>query len=133
MRLLKSKISAVLAVSLAFSAGTLASSPMTAEAACKGDNKREFVSADPRSGAELWNVKVDSCKASELVDSYSKVKSSAGLASLLGAKWWPVGVTAGVFTAWAWANQETVKKCASSGTGISFKEASGIVVNCTPQ
>ena len=81
----------------------------------------------------MWNVKVDSCKASELVDSYSKVKSSAGLASLLGAKWWPVGVTAGVFTAWAWANQETVKKCASNGTGISFKEASGIVVNCTPQ
>ncbi|MBD8020983.1 hypothetical protein [Brevibacterium gallinarum] len=78
-------------------------------------------------------MKIDSCKASKLVDAYGNAKDASGLAGLLGAKWWPAGVVAGVFYGWAWKNQSAVKKCASKGTGIKFKEVGGVVTGCTAQ
>lgn len=89
--------------------------------------------SDPVSGAETWEVKVDSCKVGELIDGYGRVKDANGLAGLLGAKWWPVGAAAGLFFGWAWGNQEAVKSCAAPGTGIKFTEATGIVTACSAQ
>lgn len=104
-----------------------------AAAACSGENSRNVVVVDPATGGETTDVKIDSCKTQELIDAYGKVKDGAGLTGLLGAKWWPAGVTAGVFFGWAWLNQDTLKDCASKGTGVKFTEINGIVTGCSAQ
>ncbi|MGH8964557.1 MAG: hypothetical protein ACRDXB_04395, partial [Actinomycetes bacterium] len=78
-------------------------------------------------------VRIDSCKAQELVDAFGQVKDAAGLSGALGAKWWPVGVAGGVLFAWAWHNQNMVKNAAAAGTGVEFVMAHGIVVTAEPQ
>lgn len=80
-----------------------------------------------------YAVKVDSCKAQQLVDAYGNVKDEAGLAGLLGARWWPVGVASGVFFAWAWNNQAQVKGAAAAGRGVEFIQAHGVIVEARPQ
>lgn len=130
----KSPLSVVTAACLIATAGVSVGTAQSASAAsCKGSNSRDLVVADPRTGGQTWDVKVDSCKANQLVDAYGKAKDAAGLVGMLGAKWWPVGVTSGITFGWAWANQESVKSCASKGTGIKFKEVNGVVMSCSAQ
>jgi hypothetical protein len=78
-------------------------------------------------------VKINSCKAQQLVDAYGNVKDEAGLMGLLGARWWPVGAASGVLFAWAWNNQSKVKGAASAGRGVEFIEAHGVIVTARPQ
>jgi hypothetical protein len=80
-----------------------------------------------------YSVKIDSCKAQELVDAYGDVKDAAGLAGALGAKWWPVGAASGVLFAWAWNNQAQVKGAAAAGRGVEFDMMHGVVMNAGPQ
>lgn len=80
-----------------------------------------------------YAVKVDSCKAQELVDAYGDVKDAAGLAGALGAKWWPIGTASGVFFAWAWNNQAQVRGAATAGRGVEFLELHGVVSQARPQ
>lgn len=68
-----------------------------------------------------------------MVDAYGQVKDAAGLGGLLGAKWWPAGVTGGIFFAWAWSNQNAIKNCAANGSGIQFEKINGFVSGCSPQ
>lgn len=78
-------------------------------------------------------VKIDSCKANELVDAYGDVKDAAGLTGALGAKWWPVGVASGIFFEWAWSNQAEIKSAAAAGRGVEFDDEYGIVRRARPQ
>lgn len=104
--------------------------PQTAFAQqCVGDTEK--VSLDFSDVHHL--VKIDSCKAEELVDAYGNVKDEAGLVAMLGARWWPVGVASGVLFAWAWNNQAEVKRAAAAGRGVEFDETMGIVMNARPQ
>jgi hypothetical protein len=80
-----------------------------------------------------YAVKIDSCKAQELVDSYGDVKDAAGLAGALGAKWWPVGTASGILFAWAWNNQAQVKRAATGGRGVEFLELHGVISQARPQ
>jgi hypothetical protein len=80
-----------------------------------------------------YAVKIDSCKAQELVDTYGDVKDAAGLAGALGAKWWPVGTASGILFAWAWNNQAKVKGAATAGRGVEFLELHGVVSQARPQ
>jgi hypothetical protein len=96
---------------------------------CVGDNER--VNLDYNDVSYL--VKIDSCKAQELVDTYGDVKDAAGLAGALGAKWWPVGTASGVLFAWAWNNQAQVRGAAAAGRGVEFVMAHGVVVDARPQ
>jgi hypothetical protein len=78
-------------------------------------------------------VKIDSCKAQQLVDAYGNVKDEAGLMGLLGARWWPIGAASGVLFGWAWNNQAKVKGAATAGRGVEFIESHGVVVTARPQ
>lgn len=80
--------------------GVAGISAAPAQAACSGENSRDAVSVDPMTGGEIHDVKVESCKAQQLIDGYGNVKGGAGLAGLLGAGWWPAGVTGGLFFGW---------------------------------
>jgi hypothetical protein len=124
--------SSVIAVSL-ISGGLLGLGVSSAQAACNGENSYKVVSSDPLTGGQTAEVKVDSCKVQQLIDSYGQVKDAAGLAGLLGAGYWPVGVTGGLFYGWAWLNQGLIKDCANAGSGIKFREINGIVSGCSGQ
>ncbi|MGQ0577125.1 MAG: hypothetical protein ACT4RN_23420 [Pseudonocardia sp.] len=78
---------------------------------CIGENGTESFQI------ELAYIKIDSCRAQELVDSYGNAKDAAGLTGALGAKWWPVGVASGAFFAWAWLNQSQIKSAAAADSG----------------
>lgn len=97
--------------------------------ACVGENER--VAQDFSDVG--YTIKIDSCHAAALVDSYGDVKDAAGLAGALGAKWWPVGVASGIFFAWAWNNQAEIKSAAAAGRGVQFDQQNGIIHLAEPQ
>jgi hypothetical protein len=78
-------------------------------------------------------TKIDSCKAEELMDAYGDVKDAAGLAALLGARWWPVGTASAVFYAWSWNNQALVREAARAGRGVEFVDANGVIRQARPE
>jgi hypothetical protein len=78
-------------------------------------------------------VRLDSCKAQELVDAYGNVKDASGLAGALGAQWWPVGTAGGVLVGWARHNQAQVKGAAAAGRGAEFLLVNGVVMQAHPQ
>ena len=98
---------------------------------------QECVGANERVALDFSDVhyliKIDSCKAEELMDAYGDVKDAAGLAALLVARWWPVGTSSAIFYAWAWNNQAKVRDAARAGQGVEFDQAMGVVVNARPQ
>lgn len=112
--------------------GAGAASPAFAEE-CKGENSSKVTSVDFVTGGQTEEIKVDSCKTQEMIDAYANVKDGAGLAGLLGARYWPAGVSAGVLFGWAWANQSAVKDCAKGGNGVSYTQINGIVTGCSSQ
>jgi len=104
--------------------------PQTAAAQqCVGVNER--LNTDVSDVHHL--TKIDSCKAEELMDAYGDVKDAAGLAALLGAKWWPVGTASAVFFGWAWNNQAQVRGAARAGQGVEFVDANGVIMRARPQ
>jgi hypothetical protein len=107
----------------------LANSNLAFAAGCVGVNDR--VAQDVSDVG--YTIKVDSCKATELVDAYGDVKDAAGLAGALGARWWPVGTAGGVLFGWAWHNQAAVKRAATAGRGVQFDMQNGIVHLAEPQ
>ena len=83
----KSRIAAALVACVVATGAGVATGVQSVEAsACKGSNSRKNIFADPHTGSEAWEVKIDSCKASKLVDAYGNAKDASGLAGLLGAK-----------------------------------------------
>lgn len=122
-------LASALTVLLLAGGGILASTPSALAQECVGANDR--VPLDQL--LVSYSVKVDSCKVEELVGAYGQVMNAAGLAGLLGARWWPVGVGAGAFFGWAWENQNRVRECAAAGSGIEFLETQGFVTGCSPQ
>lgn len=127
------RLTAMLLVAALAVFGLQAAGALPAEAACKGKNVRTLVQIDYSTGVTVYDVKIDSCKASQLVGKYGTVRDATGLAGALGSKWWPVGVASGVFYAWAWANQSKLKKCAKGGKGVNFREWAGIITSCSSQ
>lgn len=96
---------------------------------CVGTNEREPLDNDGVS----FSVKINSCKAQELVDAYGDAKDAAGLVGALGAKWWPVGIASGVFFGWSWQNQSQVKGAAAAGRGVEFLEVEGVIMQARAQ
>lgn len=125
-------IIAAVASTAVLSAGLIAGPASPSEAACKGSTSSKVVSTD-ENGGQTKQVKINSCKAKDLVKAYDSAKNASGLAGMLGAKWWPVGVAGGAFYGWAWANQSAVEKCSKSGKGIQFTEYAGTVMGCESQ
>jgi hypothetical protein len=130
---MRMKLSAALiAVALAISQGV--GIPQAAQAAtCKGNNSRVLVTFDYTTGVTVEDTSIDSCKVKTLIAKYGTVKDAAGLAGLLGARFWPVGATAGVLFAWAWNNQSQLIGCSKSGKGVRVRQWAGIVVGCYSQ
>ena len=98
---------------------------------------QECVGVDERLNTDFSDVHhlvmIDSCKALELVDAYGNVKDTAGLAAMLGAKWWPVGVSSAALFGWAWNNQAQVRGAARAGQGVEFVSANGVIMRARPQ
>ncbi|WP_448389794.1 hypothetical protein [Microbacterium aurum] len=131
---MKKKLMVALAA-VAILAGGLAGPAQAATAAtCKGVNKHEWVMyPDPNTGASMEDTYLDSCKVKSLRDKYGQAKDAAGLAALLGSRWWPVGVTAGVMYAWAWNNQTQLNGCSKNNTGVRIRQWNGLVIGCYAQ
>ena len=131
---MKKVISSAMATSLLATGliGAGVASPAFAEE-CKGENSSEITSVDAMNGGQTEEIKVDSCKTQEMIDAYANVKDAAGLAGLLGSKYWPVGVSGGVLLGWAWANQNALKDCAKDGNGVTYTQINGIVTGCSSQ
>lgn len=131
MRFLSARrlLASALTVLLLAGGGVLTSISSALAQQCVGVNER--VPLDQM--LVTYSVKVDSCKVEELVGAYGQVMNASGLAGLLGARWWPVGVGAGVFFGWAWDNQNRVRECAAAGSGIEFIETQGFVNGCSAQ
>ena len=100
---------------------------------CRGNNSRTLVTFDYSTGVTVEDIRIDSCKVKTLISKYGVVKDAAGLAGLLGARFWPVGVTAGVFFGWAWNNQSQLIGCSRSGKGIRLRQWAGIITGCYSQ
>ena len=121
---------------LAFAGGVCAMAQPIAEAeTCSGTTGRTVESVNPLTGGETWNVKLDSCKARELVDAYSDVKDGAAYASMLTSRSnsWQIGAASAIVFGWAWKNQMAVRNCTAGGKGIQFKEVNGIITECKAQ
>lgn len=129
----KTKVATLLAGAVLAGGGAVAAVAPPADAACKGKNERELVSLATQTDTETYSVKVDSCRASKMVNDFGNAKDAAGLAGMLGAKWWPAGAASGVFFGWAWNNQSEIKGCESKHTGIKFKEINGMITSCSAQ
>ncbi|MCF2573212.1 hypothetical protein [Brevibacterium sp. UCMA 11754] len=106
-----------------------------ATAACKGSNARKAVGAGGggMNPVDKYEVKMDSCAASKLVDGFDDATSASGLIDVLGAKWWPVSFSTAPIIAWAWKNKTAVRTCEKSGKGIKFTESNGMITNCKSQ
>jgi hypothetical protein len=120
---------ALLASAIMIGSASLIDPQLAFAQSCAGRNER--VNIDYVDVARA--VKIDSCKAQQLVDTYGDVKDAAGLAGALGAKWWPVGTASGVLFAWAWNNQAQVRGAAAAGRGVEFLELHGIITEARPQ
>lgn len=82
---------------------------------------------------DKYEVKMDSCAASKLVDGFENFGSATSFIGAAGSKWWPVSFSMSPFIAWAWKNKSAVKNCEKPGTGIKFTETNGIITNCKAQ
>lgn len=122
----------VVAVVVALGVGVGASEPAQA-APCKGNNTRSIVTFDYSTGVTVEDIQIDSCKVKSLIAKYGVVKDATGLASALGAKFWPVGVASGVVFAWAWNNQAQLQGCSKKGTGVRLRQWAGIITGCYGQ
>jgi len=100
---------------------------------CRGNNSRTLVTFDYSTGVTVEDIRIDSCKVKTLISKYGVVKDAAGLAGLLGARFWPVGVTAGVVFGWAWNNQSQLIGCSRSGKGVRLRQWAGIIAGCYSQ
>lgn len=126
-------------VPAAVAAGTLVATllvgiPAVADAApCLGNNSRTLVTFDYSTGVTVEDIRIDSCKVKTLISKYGVVKDAAGLAGLLGARFWPVGVTSGIVFGWAWNNQSQLIGCSRSGKGVRLRQWAGIITGCYSQ
>jgi lipoprotein len=130
------RIAVATASILTFACGVCAMAQPIAEAeVCNGATGRTIESVNPLTGGETWQVKLDSCKARELVDAYSDVKDAAGFTSILTSrsKNWQIGAATGIVFGWAWKNQTAVRNCTAGGKGVQFKEVNGIITECEAQ
>ena len=74
------RIAVATASILTFAGGVCAMAQPIAEAeVCNGATGRTIESVNPLTGGETWQVKLDSCKARELVDAYSDDKGCCRL------------------------------------------------------
>lgn len=121
---------AVVAPSISLAAGA----PSTAEAAsCRGINSRTILTFDYSTGVTVEDIMIDSCKVKSIISKYGVAKDAAGLVGLLGAGFWPAGVTAGVVFGWAWNNQSQLIGCSSGGKGIRLRQWAGMITGCYSQ
>lgn len=120
---------AILAIAIVAGSASLLDPPAAFAEQCVGTTER--INTDVMDVEHL--VKLDSCKAQELVDAYGDAKDASGLVGALGARWWPVGVAGGVFFEWAWSNQAKVKRAAAAGRGVEFRDEHGIIQDAEPQ
>ncbi|MEU4014303.1 hypothetical protein AB0E56_03470 [Microbacterium sp. NPDC028030] len=119
---------------IALIAGLTVGSPTIAEAAtCAGINSRTIVTFDYSTGVAVEDIMIDSCKVKTLISKYGVVKDAAGLAGLLGAGFWPAGVTAGALFGWAWNNQSQLIGCSSGGRGVRLRQWAGLITGCYSQ
>jgi hypothetical protein len=120
---------AVLASAIMIGGATLIDPQLAFAQQCMGRNERVALDYSDVS----YSIRMDSCKAQQLVDTYGDVKDAAGLTGALAAKWWPVGTVSGVFFGWAWNNQAQVRGAAAAGRGVEFLQLNGVIVQARPQ
>ena len=109
-------------------------SPLTADAqACKGVTERTHVASDFDNKMHWYETKLNSCDTEKTLEQLHHASGAAALGGLIGIAVPPIGMASAAVGVWAWQNQDAFRDCAEHGTGVSFKEVNGAIVDCCPQ
>lgn len=131
---MRKKALAALATAAILIGGIVGPVEAASAATCNGVNKHVWVSyPDPNTGVGVEDVYLDSCKVKNLRDKFGSAKDAISLGALLGASFWPIGVTGGVLFAWAWNNQAQLTGCSQNNKGVRIRMWAGLVTGCYAQ
>lgn len=117
---------------LCSSTAILATSTADAQT-CKGVTERKLIASDFDNKMHWYETKLNSCDTEKTLDQLHKAGGAAALGGVIGLAVPSVGVAAAGMGVWIWQNQDAFRGCAEKGTGVTFKEVNGAIMDCHPQ